>query len=46
VVFEEFVTARSSRLLRTAFLLTHDWAKAEDLLQNALTRACPAVACG
>ncbi|MEU5722707.1 SigE family RNA polymerase sigma factor [Micromonospora sp. NPDC047738] len=37
--FAEFVTARSARLLRTAYLLTHDWAHAEDLLQTALVRA-------
>lgn len=37
--FAEFVTARSPRLLRTAYLLTHDWAHAEDLLQTALVRA-------
>jgi RNA polymerase sigma-70 factor (sigma-E family) len=37
--FDEFVAARSSRLLRTAYLLTHDHALAEDLLQTALTRA-------
>lgn len=37
--FAEFVTARSPRLQRTAYLLTHDWAQAEDLLQTALVRA-------
>ncbi|MBA2956018.1 SigE family RNA polymerase sigma factor [Nocardioides sp. MAH-18] len=37
--FDEFVAARSSRLLRTAYLLTHDHALAEDLLQTALTKA-------
>ncbi|WP_200209545.1 SigE family RNA polymerase sigma factor [Micromonospora coerulea] len=37
--FAEFVTARSPRLKRTAYLLTHDWAHAEDLLQTALVRA-------
>jgi RNA polymerase sigma-70 factor (sigma-E family) len=37
--FEEFVAERSGRLLRTAYLLTHDWARAEDLLQTALARA-------
>lgn len=31
--------ARSDRLLRTAYLLTHDWATAEDLLQEALAKA-------
>jgi len=39
VDFDEFVVARSSSLLRTAFLLTHDHALAEDLLQTALTKA-------
>src|SRR5262245_37245207 len=37
--FEEFVTARSQRLLRTAYLLTQDWPAAEDLLQTALVKA-------
>jgi RNA polymerase sigma-70 factor (sigma-E family) len=38
--FEDFVRARSSSLLRTAFLLTgQNWAEAEDLLQLALERA-------
>jgi len=37
--FEDFVAARSARLLRTAYLLTQDWARAEDLLQTALARA-------
>lgn len=37
--FEEFVAARSSVLLRTAYLLTRDHALAEDLLQTALTKA-------
>ncbi|NYH43312.1 RNA polymerase sigma-70 factor (sigma-E family) [Micromonospora jinlongensis] len=37
--FDEFVATRSPRLLRTAFLLTRDWAAAEDLLQTALARA-------
>jgi RNA polymerase sigma-70 factor (sigma-E family) len=37
--FDEFVVMRSPRLLRTAFLLTHNWATAEDLLQTALTKA-------
>jgi RNA polymerase sigma-70 factor (sigma-E family) len=39
VDFDEFVVARSGRLLRTAYLLTHDHALAEDLLQTALTKA-------
>ena len=37
--FEEFVAGRSSRLLRVAYLLTRDWALAEDLLQTALVKA-------
>jgi RNA polymerase sigma-70 factor (sigma-E family) len=37
--FEEFVTLRSSRLLRAAYQLTHDWAQAEDLLQTAYAKA-------
>jgi RNA polymerase sigma-70 factor (sigma-E family) len=37
--FDEFVAARSRALLRTAYLLTHDHALAEDLLQTALARA-------
>src|SRR5262245_43029355 len=37
--FDEFVAVRSPRLLRTAFLLTSDWALAEDLLQTALAKA-------
>ncbi|WP_018349468.1 SigE family RNA polymerase sigma factor [Longispora albida] len=37
--FDEFVRTRSPRLLRTAYLLTRDWALAEDLLQTALARA-------
>jgi RNA polymerase sigma-70 factor, ECF subfamily len=36
--FREFVAARSSALLRTAYLLAGDWATAEDLLQIALTK--------
>lgn len=39
VEFDEFVAARSSRLLRTAYLLTRDHALAEDLLQTALAKA-------
>jgi len=39
VGFDEFVAARSSALLRTAYLLTRDHALAEDLLQTALTKA-------
>jgi len=37
--FDEFVVTRSARLLRTAYLLTNDWALAEDLLQTSLARA-------
>jgi RNA polymerase sigma-70 factor (sigma-E family) len=37
--YDEFVSARSPRLLRVAFLLTRDWAEAEDLLQTALMKA-------
>lgn len=37
--FDAFVTARSSGLLRTAYLLTHDRALAEDLVQTALAKA-------
>jgi RNA polymerase sigma-70 factor (ECF subfamily) len=36
--FREFVTDRSSALLRTAYLLAGDWATAEDLLQISLTK--------
>ncbi|HZX01364.1 SigE family RNA polymerase sigma factor [Kribbella sp.] len=37
--FEEFVAARSPALVRTAYLLTHDHALAEDLVQTALAKA-------
>lgn len=37
--FDEFVAARSARLLRTSYLFTRDHALAEDLLQTALTKA-------
>lgn len=37
--FEEFVAARSSALWRSAWLLTGDAQKAEDLLQTALLKA-------
>ncbi len=37
--YYEFVAARSDRLLRTAFMLTRDWAHAEDLLQEAMAKA-------
>ena len=39
VDFDQFVAARSTALLRTAYLLTRDHALAEDLLQTALTKA-------
>jgi RNA polymerase sigma-70 factor (sigma-E family) len=37
--FAEFVTSRGPALHRTAFLLTGDWALAEDLLQTALAKS-------
>lgn len=37
--FEEFVSSRSTHLLRTAYLLTRDHGRAEDLLQTALAKA-------
>lgn len=39
VSFEDFVGARSTALLRTAYLLTRDHGKAEDLLQTALAKS-------
>ena len=39
VDFDDFVAARSRALLRTSYLLTHDHALAEDLLQTALSKA-------
>jgi RNA polymerase sigma-70 factor (sigma-E family) len=39
VGFDDFVALRSDSLLRTAYLLTHDHALAEDLLQTALAKA-------
>lgn len=36
--FDAFVTARWGALLRTAYLLTHDQGRAEDLVQAALTK--------
>lgn len=36
--FAEFVQARGTALHRTAYLLTGDWALAEDLLQTALAK--------
>ncbi|WP_020141663.1 SigE family RNA polymerase sigma factor [Terracoccus sp. 273MFTsu3.1] len=37
--FDDFVATRSTRLLRTAYLLTHDRALAEDLVQTSLAKA-------
>ncbi|MBO2464739.1 SigE family RNA polymerase sigma factor [Actinomadura violacea] len=37
--YAAYVTERSPRLLRTAYLLCRDWAQAEDLLQTALVKA-------
>ncbi|WP_326819600.1 SigE family RNA polymerase sigma factor [Streptosporangium sp. NBC_01756] len=37
--FAEYVAQRHERLRRTAYLLTRDWATAEDLVQTALARA-------
>src|SRR3954453_23687116 len=37
--FDSFVVARTQALLRTAYLLVHDEALAEDLLQTSLTKA-------
>lgn len=39
VDFDDFVAARSTALLRTAYLLTHDHALSQDLLQTALAKA-------
>ena len=39
--FAQFVEARERALQRTAWLLTGDWALAEDLVQTALVRAWP-----
>jgi RNA polymerase sigma-70 factor (sigma-E family) len=39
--FEEFVTARSAALLRTAYLLTGNQQDAEDLVQAALLKVVP-----
>jgi len=39
--FREFVSARSAAAMRTAFLLTGDWQRAEDLLQTALLHCFP-----
>jgi RNA polymerase sigma-70 factor (sigma-E family) len=40
-VFADFVVGRGQSLQRTAYLLTGDWALAEDLVQTALARAYP-----
>jgi RNA polymerase sigma-70 factor (sigma-E family) len=37
--YDAFVATRWPRLLRVAYLLTADWASAEDLVQNALVKA-------
>lgn len=37
--FEEYVSAAWPRLLRSAWLLTGDWHRAEDLVQTVLARA-------
>lgn len=37
--FDDFVATRSTRLVRTAYLLTHDRALAEDLVQTSLAKA-------
>ncbi|MFC6705962.1 SigE family RNA polymerase sigma factor [Flexivirga alba] len=39
--FSDFVAARGTSLVRTATLLTHDHAAAEDLVQTALAKAWP-----
>ncbi len=39
--FVQFVEARERALQRTAWLLTGDWALAEDLVQTALVRSWP-----
>ena len=39
--FRVFVVARQHQLLRRAWLLTGDWASAEDLVQTALLRSWP-----
>ena len=39
--FAEFVAARGQALQRTAYLLTNDWALAEDLVQTSLARVYP-----
>ncbi|WP_405146000.1 SigE family RNA polymerase sigma factor [Sphaerisporangium sp. NBC_01403] len=37
--FAEYVAQRHDRLCRTAYLLTRDWAVAEDLVQTSLAKA-------
>jgi RNA polymerase sigma-70 factor (sigma-E family) len=39
--FEGYVTTAWPRLLRSAWLLTHDWYLAEDLLQTTLAKVAP-----
>jgi len=39
--FEDFVSARGQALQRFGYLLTSDWALAEDLVQTAFARAYP-----
>lgn len=39
--YREFVEARSAALQRTAWLLTGNWASAEDLVQVALAKVWP-----
>jgi RNA polymerase sigma-70 factor (sigma-E family) len=39
--FDAYVAAAWQRLLRSAWLLTHDWYLAEDLLQTALLKVAP-----
>lgn len=38
-IYADFVATRSDRLLRVAYMLTRDWATAEDLLQESLAKA-------
>lgn len=39
--FDAYVAAAWQRLLRSAWVLTHDWHLAEDLLQTALLKVAP-----
>src|SRR5215470_752378 len=39
--FAQFIEAREQALQRTAWLLTNDWALAQDLVQSALARSWP-----